>query len=174
MPVIEVANENIYFAGEMGMEAKFDRVLVLEDEFKSGYECATCNETGKLDCHECINGRSKLNHDIKCKICEGKAFIKCADCNGTGALLHVSDESKRRPTTGVVVSVGKNVEEIRVGERYAYSSYCGEVYDLRGVDQDGKEITVALRSMKEREIIVQIYGDMNLKRARKHTSQTTG
>jgi hypothetical protein len=170
----EPINENIYFAGPMGMEATFDRVLVLEDEFKSGYECESCNQTGSIPCPDCTDGNSKLNPEIRCKNCLGNMKITCGECNGKGELLVIPEVAKRRPTTGVIVSLGKEVNTYKVGEFAAYPNFCGEVWELSGIDHSGRESTIVLRMMKEKELLCRVTGHLSLKRMKNRAAQITG
>src|SRR5262249_55411962 len=81
------ATDNFFHIGETSLEATFDRVLVLIDQFKSGYECKRCAGSGKVPCSECIGGRSAINPEILCKFCHGEMKIDCPECNGKGGLL---------------------------------------------------------------------------------------
>jgi len=165
----------MYFAGDFGMEATLDRVLIIEDDFRSGYECETCNEKGTLLCPGCGGtGRSLVVEHASCGMCHGEKRILCESCKGKGALLEIPDASKRRPTTGVIVSVGWEVKNFALGDFALFPNYCGEVYDLSGVNSDGQELTIVLRMLKEREIIARITGHLKLRRLNMHKSQVTG
>src|SRR5215831_8410647 len=97
-----------YRIGPVEFAAEGDILLVIEDEFRSGYECRTCNGTGTASCTEC-QGKGSYEREglkFKCSECDGKGEYKCRDCGGKGALLVVPDQSVRRPTTGRGVSVG--------------------------------------------------------------------
>jgi hypothetical protein len=168
------AAENVYFAGPMGMEATFDRVLVLEDEFRSGYECDTCQKTGKLKCPDCTDGSSRLNPDIQCKTCQGHQSITCTDCNGKGELIVIPEVAKRRPTTGLIVSKGSEVHTYALGDYACYPNFCGEVWELSGLDANGVESTIVLRIMKEKELLCRVTGHLSLKRMKRRASQITG
>ena len=165
---------NIYFAGPMGMEATYDRVLVLEDEFRSGYECERCVKSGSIPCPDCMDGSSKLNPDIRCKTCQGNLKLKCPDCNGAGELLVIPEVAKRRPTTGLIVSIGCDVREYHRGEYAAYPNFCGEVWELSGLDAEGRESTIVLRMMKEKELLCRVTGHLSLKRMKSRAAQITG
>jgi hypothetical protein len=174
------ALSNIYHAGPIGFEASFDRVLVLEDEFRSGYECDSCNQTGKAVCANCGGqGRTELilqqgTVAKKCSHCNGDGKVSCPDCNGKGMLLEIPDVAKRRPTTGQIVSVGAEVRGYQLHESVAYPNFCGEVWDLSGIDTEGIERTVVLRIMKEREILCKVTGQLSLRRMKNRASQITG
>lgn len=167
--------ENIYNTGPVGWEAMFERILIVEDRFRSGYECDVCEETGKVPCKECDeNGRSQLNPEIRCKECNGIRLLKCKSCDGKGVLLEIPEVAQRRPTTGTIVSIGKDVNHLKRGDSVLYSNFVGEVYDLSGVDEIGREKKLVLRVMKEKEIICRITGHLELKRVTRHQFQGTG
>jgi hypothetical protein len=168
-------NRNMYFAGDFGMEATSDRVLIVEDDFRSGYECEACNEVGSLVCPGCDgSGTSRVVVGAACSMCHGDKKITCESCKGKGVLLEIPQASKRRPTTGIIVSVGWEVKNFAIGDFALFPNYCGEVYDLSGVNSDGQELTVVLRMLKEREIIARITGHLKLRRLNMHKSEVTG
>lgn len=167
-------NENVYYAGPMGMEAMFGRILVVEDDFRSGYECEKCGKTGKHGCPDCDDGNSKLNSDIRCKTCHGAMVVQCSECKGQGAVLFIPEVAQRRPTTGQVVSTGDEVRSIKRGDYVCYSNFVGEVWDLSGVDHDGNERTIVVRHMKESEVICRVTNHLSLKRMRNRQNQTSG
>ena len=168
------APSNVYRAGHLTFEASFDRVLIVEDEFRSGYECDHCNKTGKLDCPDCVDGFSTLNKNIQCKTCSATKHIECPECNGKGAVIVIPETSQRRPTTGTIVSLGSDVKGYKLGESVCYPNFCGETWTLPGIDFDGVERTVELRIMKEREILCKITGQLSVKRMKNHASQISG
>ena len=126
--------------GPVTFAAFGDRVLIQEDDFKSGYECDACDGTGQ----------SKLVPGARCPKCEGK-----------GGLLAIPEVSQRRPTTGVIVSVGEKVTELRVGQAVLYSSYAGHTIDL---DRAGRK--VVLRVLHEPEILCLVEGHLELRTMR--------
>jgi hypothetical protein len=166
---------NIYHAGPVGFEAMWDKILVLEDSFRSGYECDACNETGKLPCKSCADGRSRLNPEIVCKDCDGSLHVKCPDCGGKGVLLEIPQSSQRRPTTGRIVSRGTDVSpQLNLGDSVMYPSFCGEVMDLKGSDEQGREISIVVRMLKDKEIIARVSGHMELRRVSKQQFNVGG
>ncbi len=165
---------NVYSVGHLTFEASFERVLVVEDEFRSGYECDHCNKTGKLVCPDCVDGYSKLNKNIQCKTCGATRQIDCPDCGGKGETLVIPDSAKRRPTTGQIVSMGSEVRGYKLGESVCYPNFCGEVWDLSGIDSEGVERTIVLRIMKEREVLCKITGQLSVRRMKNHASQISG
>ena len=167
------SDENVFSTGPCGWMATFNRLLILEDQFRSGYECDTCEQTGKLACPEC-EASKKLNPDFRCKTCGDTHQVMCPDCKGKGMLLEIPDAAQRRPTTGTVVSAGEACQAIHRGDTVVYSNFVGEVYDLTGVDSVGREKKIVLRVMKENEIICKIFGHMELKRVKRHQTQAGG
>jgi Chaperonin 10 Kd subunit len=165
---------NVYHAGPIGFEADFDKIMVLEDDFKSGYECDDCKKSGKIKCPDCDDGSSRLNHDVQCKTCHQTMLIDCPACKGKGEFLVIPDSSQRRPTTGTVVSVGESVKKRKLGHRVMYPSFCGEVMDLKGVDAAGKEISIVVRFIAEKETIARMSGTMELRRVSKQQFNVGG
>ena len=120
------------------------RCLIREDDFKSGLECKACDGTGHTN--------------VKCQYCKGTTFFKgeldqgpcpdcetgtqgvrkssgyevCSVCKGRSALIVIPDDSKRRPCTGVVISVGPDVTEWEIGMRVLYTNYTGTDFDMKG------------------------------------------
>jgi co-chaperonin GroES (HSP10) len=126
------------------LRANGSRLVVLEDEFKSGYECKDCDGKGHTD--------------IKCKQCKGTAYHKgkeengscpdcevgtsdgrksfgyelCATCKGQQARLIIPDSAKRRPLTGRVISAGRKCTEFKVGDRVMFTNYTGTDFEIKG------------------------------------------
>jgi co-chaperonin GroES (HSP10) len=126
---------NVLKLGALTMEAFNDRLLVIEDEFRSGYECTVCLGKTKVPCAKCGakgyavcdncrgSGHSILVPGAKCTVCLGVGKLVCEGCNGakttaceacggrgvTEGGLVIPEASERRPTTGVVVSTGWKV-----------------------------------------------------------------
>lgn len=107
--------------GTLEMEATGSKLIVVQDEFHSGYECTTCRgqnvksieggEAGRtastITCTDCGGlGESRIVKGAVCKVCHGAGWIICPDCKGKGGVIVFSQDSERRPTTGTVVSVG--------------------------------------------------------------------
>ncbi len=152
-----------YNAGPVEFAAFGDRLLVVEDEFRSGYECSVCSGKGKVSCAECGgNGRyTRENRTFKCSTCEGKAVMTCAACDGKGGILVVPDVSQRRPSTGKVVSVGDKVKYFAAGQDVLYSNFAGHAMDL-----DRAGMKVVLRILHETEILAQVKGHLELRSVR--------
>lgn len=144
------------FAG-VAFEAFGDRILVIEDEFRSGYECKACDGAGFHACSGCGGtGRSTFVGHARCGICSGDGKIPCMACGGKGGTLIIPDTGKRRPTTGEIVSVGANVKDLKVGDSVMYGSFTGHVSELEA--QSGEK--VVLRTLHEAEILAKVKGHL--------------
>lgn len=200
-----VLQTNILKLGELELEAYGDRVYVIEDAFRSGYECSQCGGSGTLPCSECKgkgaepcdnckgSGESSLVPGAKCTQCKGDKVQVCKACNGTrtevcpgcdgkGGLLVVPEASARRPTTGIVVSLGWKVNNRFarlwawiVGKRplvrgvsVMYTSFVGHVYELE--TPNGEQIVI--RVIQEPDILSLVSGHLELRRVKK--SQALG
>lgn len=154
-------------------KAKGDKILVAVDIFKSGYECKTCKGEMNLNvrCHCEESARPGFKYPVftspkeelaKCPDCEGDYLSKrqtiiCPECNGKGALLHLADESKSLPTTGVVVSRGPKVEDsdITLNSRVLFGAYSGTMIPTRAPG-------VVFKVLREHEILLTISGGENM------------
>lgn len=133
-----------YNLGDLSFAALGDRVIVLEDQFKSGYECETCNGVGT----------------VPSTVTGGKAKT-CPTCDGRGGLLVVPDASVRRPTTGKIVSAGEKCRVLAEGESVMYSNFAGHAVDL---DRAGHKL--CLRILHETEVLCRVEGHIELRTLR--------
>ncbi|KAJ8906178.1 hypothetical protein NDN08_002673 [Rhodosorus marinus] len=47
--------------------------------------CTTCDGTGKHICPECMGeGTMQGNAEVRCYVCMGRPYVRCADCQGSG------------------------------------------------------------------------------------------
>lgn len=162
--------ENVYRAGTVEFEAWNDRLVIVEDPFVSGYECKTCEATGVVVCDACQGtGTSHVVKDATCSYCKGSKQGVCPECKGNGQLLVVPEVSQRRPTTGTVVSVGRDVREILKGESVMYHDFVGAAMDLTGTDSRGVEREVVIRIIREADVLCKIRGHLELRRLKKKT-----
>ena len=163
---------NVFSIGNIKFEAFGDRLIVLEDEFKTGYECSVCGGSGHRHCLPCdgkgtrqsVKGEGPFK---KCSDCDGKGSTVCSGCNGKGGLIIAPDVAQRRPTTGKVVSAGKGKiatdtgklipMQIRVGDSVMYSNFSGYVVDL---ESSGRPI--CLRIIHESEVLCRMEGNLTL------------
>src|SRR5580698_8358290 len=89
-PLATTEQDNVIFivAGKLGLEAIEDKILILIDKFKSGYECKDCNETGTFAACECSRrGEFGVNSNGKsCTFREAcsrqQVGTTCKTCNG--------------------------------------------------------------------------------------------
>jgi hypothetical protein len=116
--------------GTLEMEATGDRVIVVQDEFRSGMECVVCRgknirpleggEAGKtvsaVECQEC-HGKGSITKDreglepliVRCNWCKGKGWVPCPACEGKGGIVVFAQQDEKSPTTGTIVSVGEKI-----------------------------------------------------------------
>ena len=132
------------------LEARGSNILVNVDMFKSGYECKGCNGTGKVTTttvgKKFVPGVGSVADPVN-------ETFTCPDCKGKGASLLLPDESKSLPTTGVVVSIGADVEKgkIKIGDRVLFGPHSGQFIPL-------KAFGILFKTMHEREATCFIYG----------------
>lgn len=179
---------NVIWIGETGFEADADKLIILVDEFRSGYECLTClakdirsfgeggatKQISMVTCPECSgNGKrpkaGNPNLTVKCSECEGKGVVPCPDCGGRGGLVATPKQTEGAPTTGKIVSIGPKVEEGKrgIGDRVMFSSYAGNEYVVNGKLADGTEKQVALRILRDEEVLTRIHGILKLRQVKK-------
>src|SRR6267142_5973894 len=115
VPEIKIdPQSNVLTLGTMEWEAHFDRIIVLQDDFRSGLECKRClgrdvrKEISVISCENCNGtGKSVIVKDGKCSMCSGDGVIPCPECKGKGGTLILPENAERRPTTGTIVSAGE-------------------------------------------------------------------
>lgn len=164
------ANSYTVLDGKLALEAVGDRVIVLEDKFKTGFECKTCGGGGYSNepCPCCkgtgFEGEESLVPN--CRVCcnpkiEQKQPGKkpCDDCRGKGGILVAPQTAKRRPTTGKIVSTGPGRYDsqgnwlpmiFKVGEHVMYSNYSGHAITYKSQD-------ITIRVMRQDEIMTKMY-----------------
>jgi co-chaperonin GroES (HSP10) len=159
---ITLTTNGIFDLGPLKMWALGDRLLIQEDEFKSGYECDGCGGKGKAQCDDC-GGLGTHRRDavtLKCSHCENGA-ITCSKCKGTGVWqggIITPATAQRRPTTGVIVSTGDQCKHLKPGESVLYSNFAGYVIDL---NRAGRPVT--LRIIHESEVLCGMEGKLELR-----------
>lgn len=150
-------SDNVIFivAGKLGLEAIEDKILVLIDKFKSGYECKDCNETGIFTACECSRrGEFGVNQNNKtCAFRDACARQQvgttCRTCNGTGSTLIMPENARAIPTSGVIVSVGPDCKTRAIGERVLFGAHTGYYLPFKG--------SAKIRVMREDEPMCKIY-----------------
>lgn len=153
-------NEWAIIKNIIAMRANGDRLIILEDDFNSGYECTQCGglgHTGKK-CPHCrgtglFKGRAEDGPCPDCRIgtdalAKSLGYVLCPLCNGQGSTIIIPDESKRRPPTGRVIAVGRDVTEFAVGNHVMYTNYTGTDFELMS--------GVKLRIMKQHDVMCEI------------------
>jgi len=116
---VVVDGQNVVELEKLGISlmAVEDKIIVMFDDYKSGYECKTCSGKGKMSgCMTCeCTGMDRFNQ--QCKNCGGKGALFeyiCPDCQGKGGILVIPESAKSLPTTGVVVSMGPKTEAMEL------------------------------------------------------------
>jgi len=197
MPEIDLASAietNVVKLGTLEMEAHADKIIVVQDSFVSGYECARCggrdirNEVSYIACPEC-KGKGRywkeqrldktgeraniLRTEFKCANCKGTGDISCPDCDGKGGSLVVPDASERRPTTGTIVSKGHLVTKFELGQAILYPSFVGHAFDLEAIDMNGNPVAVVIVIMSENDVLTKVRGHLELRRMKKSVALWT-
>lgn len=175
MPEIRFDPEsNVIELGDTAWEAVFDRIIVLQDDFRSGLECPRCmgrdvrNEISVVVCENCAgSGKSSIVKDGKCSICSGAGVVPCPDCKGKGGTIILPEEAQRRPTTGTIYSVGDRVLKFKRGDRVIFPSFVGHAFDLSATDIHGNPVLAVITVMRDEEVLCKIHGTLELKQLRK-------
>ena len=129
------------------IKARGSSIIVNVDIFKSGYECKSCKGSGQV----VVQVASLVTRGVENKL------IECEDCKGKGALLHLADESKNLPSTGVVVSIGADVvaTDINLYDRVIFGPFSGRFLPI-------SKAGVMLKIMDQREATGIVYGGEDL------------
>lgn len=154
---VSTKQDNIIFivGGKLGLEAIGDKILILIDKFKSGYECKDCNETGIYIACECaragtygIKPSGKVCHFREA--CDRQTVgATCRTCNGTGSTLKIPETARAIPTSGVIVSIGPGVTKRQIGERVLFGAHTGYFLPFKG--------NAKIRCMREDEPLCLIF-----------------
>lgn len=140
--------------GKIALRAVEDKIIVLLDKFRTGYECKICggDGLGRL-CAACRETPGYDRFGQVCRYCNGKPDIAlggdCLACKGRGSLVVVPESSKALPTSGIIVSVGPKCEYRRVGDRILFGAHVGYFLPFKG--------NVRLRTMREYEPLADIF-----------------
>jgi co-chaperonin GroES (HSP10) len=158
------------------MEAYSDRIVVIIDEYKSGRECLRCEGKGHsgMICPHCkgkktFKGRIDEAECPDCSVGSGPlrktlGFVPCDLCSGQGtSSIIVPEDAEKRPTTGVITSVGALCGMIRVsgewvripeeamlhvGDRVVFTLYSGNEFELGAAKNKS-----VIRILKESEVL---------------------
>ena len=139
--------------GKIALKAAEDKIIVLLDKFKTGYECKLCGGDGLgRVCADC-NGTGKNRLDGVCRSCSGipDRFVDkdCPNCAGRGSSIIIPESSKALPTSGIIVSVGPKCEHRKVGQRVLFGAHVGYFLPFKG--------NIRLRTMREYEPLADIF-----------------
>jgi hypothetical protein len=140
-PPPETKETEWFNVGEVGFAASGDRLVIEEDQFKSGYECEECGGSGRVP-STVAGGKPKT----------------CPVCNGKGGLIVVPEVSQRRPTTGIVRSAGELCKVYKVGDGVLFSNFAGFAIDLQRAG-----VPVCLRILHETEVLTKVRGHLELR-----------
>ena len=172
-------DENILWIGHAGFEGFFEKIIVLQDDYKSGYECPRClgkdvrtvgaKELSMISCDNC-NGQGHYERngsERKCAACDGRGVIVCPDCGGLGGTLIMPEQSQGRPTTGIVLSIGEDVKRIKCGDKILYPSTAGHAFDIKGNDKQGNDAQGTVVVMYERDVLARLHGSLEYRDVRR-------
>lgn len=160
--------------GTLTMRAKGNRVLVVGDEYRSGYECATCDAVGYITCNSCNGtGTSMVVKDGRCSKCQGAKTVVCPKCKGKRETIVIPDDKKPVPTTGRIVSIGPDVRTFKTGESAIFTSFSGHRWVLKAEDIHGNEVEVDLWCLREDELLAEVIGHTQLRQVRKSMAMAT-
>lgn len=139
------------------------RVIVEQDDFRSGFECKSCGGATKVTCLAC-GGTGKIRSfvvtfgDKECVSCNGSGQITCFDCKGRGALIEIPETTKRRPNTGIIIAIGPQVKlltEKNIGDRVVYPKFSGNAIEIDNSKRQTKTVIVIL---DENELMASVNG----------------
>jgi co-chaperonin GroES (HSP10) len=168
---------NILKVGPLELEAAGDYIILLRDEFRSGYECPKCEGEGVIRCDSCGGtGRSLVVKDGRCTQCMGNKSMACPDCGGKGVVaggLVIPEDRQNEPTTGTIVSMGPEVSRYGVGNSVMFPSYAGHQLKLTGETPEGEEREYLVVVMHQTEIICHCRGQLELRRLKKKVAAST-
>jgi len=168
---------------ELVMDATQDRVIILEDEYKSGRDCTKCLGKGHTyeACSECggrgtYRGQPESRDPGPCTSCSvGEGPLKrtlkykpCDVCNGTGtSSIVIPDDAKTRPTTGIVKAIGPLCGYNRIGGEWVKlpDEACLKIGDrvlyhahCGNIFEMGSKNEIKIRYVKESEILGRLHG----------------
>ena len=154
--------KNVYFdkeqnyvyivKGKIALKADYDKIVILLDKFKTGFECKSCGGEGTFEqCPRCL-GEGKDRFGQICGVCHGEpANIigkQCPDCRGIGTSIVIPESAKAIPTSGIIVSLGPDCKTRKIGDRVLFGAHTGYMLPFKG--------NVKLRIMREHEPLCSI------------------
>ena len=168
---------NVLKLGSLELEAHADRLIVVRDEFRSGYECVTCTGKGMVVCGNCGGtGKSIVAGNARCSRCKGERQVVCPECHGKQVMeggLVVPESKQNEPTTGTVVSVGPEVTKFKRGDAVLFASFTGHEMELNAYDLEGREVQVNIVIMRESEPLARVRGHLELRRVKRSVAVST-
>jgi len=175
VPEIKIdPQSNVVQLGAMTLEAHSDRLIILQDDFRSGYECPVCKTTGMIICDNCHGtGKSVVVVNGKCSACSGTGSQVCPECHGKGATIIVPENAERRPTTGTIVSVGPKVTNFWRGDSVIYPSFSGHAFDLSATDIHGNEVVAVIVILRDEDVLAKVSGHLEFRSVRKSAALGT-
>jgi co-chaperonin GroES (HSP10) len=151
--VFDAEKNYVYIVkGKIAIRADYDKIVILLDKFKTGYECSNCKGAGTYEvCPKCNNqGKDRFNQ--LCTFCGGepeKIIGKtCATCRGIGTSIVIPESAKAIPTSGIIVSIGPDCKSRKIGDRVLFGAHTGYMLPFKG--------NVKLRIMREHEPLCSI------------------
>lgn len=151
---VELGYDNILEITDLGIgiEALGDKIVVLMDSYRSGYECTVCKGVGKIkteirckcdpedwDVNKHVAPGTRNRFGESCLECMGNYLEKrksvvqtCPTCKGKGSTLIIPDSAKSLPTTGVVISCGPDVTRIKIHTRIIATPHSGIYIPMKG------------------------------------------
>lgn len=136
----------------IGIEALGDKIVVLMDSYRSGYECTTCKGIGKIknevrcvcdpldwDENKNVARGTRNRFGEPCLECMSNymqkrktEIVTCPTCKGKGSTLIIPDSAKSLPTTGIVISCGPDVTKIKNHCRIIATPHSGIYIPMKG------------------------------------------
>lgn len=169
---VDTGNSVFVVQGRIALESVEDKIIIMLDPFRTGFECKICDGTGIEPQCLCKTGLDRF--DQPCKRCGGNpnTFLgkECRTCKGIGSLLVIPESAKSLPTSGRIVSMGPKCEKMpffqrsswfrkgwwfyrktvkEIGQRYLFGVHVGYFLPFKG--------NILLRCMREHEILCRIY-----------------
>jgi co-chaperonin GroES (HSP10) len=123
------------------------RLLILEDPFKSQFECTKCHGKGHLGvvCKWCLGTRFEKGKEENgyCRDCTvgavgaGKTlgYEACDLCHGQGGSIVTPEESQKNTTTGNILAISSSgIEQVKVGDKVMFTNYTGHPFKFMRKD----------------------------------------
>lgn len=114
------------------------RVLIRQDDFKSRFDCASCDGKGHTNetCPYCLGtkydkGKSDNGPCRDCTIGEGDGRITygkvpCSTCSGKGGTIVIPDDAKSDTTMGNIIAISMyGIKHVKINDKVMYHIYTG-------------------------------------------------